>query len=99
MTQSKLKKKLRDRLEEKLAPLSPSRLVVHDESDRHIGHAGHNGAGESHFALEITSAAFIGLSRLQRQRRVMDLIAPLWAETGLHALSMRTFAPDESPVD
>ncbi len=90
---------MESKLKEKLEPLHPLRLRIVDESDKHLGHAGNPHGGQTHFRLEITSGAFAGKSRLQRQRLVMDLVQPLWAETGLHALSLRTYAPDESPVD
>jgi BolA protein len=86
-----------DKLKEKLSPLKPLRLEVVDESHRHIGHAGNpDGRGETHFTLEIVSGAFAGKSRLQRHRLVMDLVQPIWLETGLHALSLRLYAPDEN---
>ena len=50
--------------------LSPTRLDLDDQSASHIGHAGHDGRGESHFALTIESAAFAGLTRVARQRAV-----------------------------
>ncbi|MES2903504.1 MAG: BolA/IbaG family iron-sulfur metabolism protein, partial [Pseudomonadota bacterium] len=35
------------------AALHPVRLDLEDQSDHHRGHAGHDGRGESHFALTI----------------------------------------------
>ncbi|HEX8640303.1 MAG TPA: BolA/IbaG family iron-sulfur metabolism protein, partial [Allosphingosinicella sp.] len=43
------------RLREALAPI---RLAVINDSDRHRGHAGHDGSGESHFTVEIEAPAF-----------------------------------------
>src|SRR5690606_38062040 len=41
------------------AALSPTRLVVRDDSERHRGHGGHNAeSGESHFTVEIEAEAF-----------------------------------------
>ena len=50
--------------------LEPQFLEVIDDSDSHIGHAGHNGKGESHFKVKITSAHFESLSRLQRHQLI-----------------------------
>ena len=52
------------------AAFAPTRLAVINDSARHHGHAGDDGSGESHFTVEIESAAFSGVSRLQRQRLV-----------------------------
>jgi BolA protein len=50
------------------AAFEPSRLSVINDSARHHGHSGDDGSGESHFAIEIESALFTGVSRLTRQR-------------------------------
>ena len=49
--------------------LAPTRLAIIDESHRHAGHAGARPEGETHFRIEIVSAAFAGLSRIERRRR------------------------------
>lgn len=76
------------------AALSPLRLEITDESARHAGHAGSRPGGESHFALLIESAAFTGLSRLERQRRVNAVLAEELVGP-VHALSIRAVAPGE----
>ncbi len=50
------------------AALAPTRLELEDQSHQHVGHAGHDGRGESHFALTIESAAFTGLGPIERQQ-------------------------------
>ena len=37
---------------------APTRLSIEDESSQHRGHSGHREGGESHFRVEIVSAAF-----------------------------------------
>ncbi len=74
--------------------LSPTRLVIVDESARHAGHAGAHPDGESHFALTIVAAAFAGLGRVARQRLVYQTLAVELA-TRVHALSLTTLAPEE----
>ena len=82
-------------LESKLrAGLAPTQLQVIDDSARHAGHTGAAGGGESHFNITITSAAFTGLSRVQRQRLVYRLLAIDLAGP-VHALSLTTRAPGE----
>lgn len=76
------------------AALSPTRLNLDNQSDRHIGHAGHDGSGESHFALTIESAMFEGLNRVQRQRAVYAALGDLMADK-VHALTIRALAPGE----
>ena len=77
-----------------VAALAPTRLELEDQSARHIGHAGHDGRGESHFALTITSAAFTGLNRVQRQRAVYAALGDLMVER-VHALTIKASAPGE----
>jgi BolA protein len=73
---------------------APTRLEVVDQSHLHIGHEGARPGGETHFAVTIASAAFIGQSRVARQRFVYDALADELA-TQVHALSLTTLAPDE----
>ncbi|QPQ54448.1 BolA family transcriptional regulator [Allosphingosinicella flava] len=74
--------------------LDPSHLVVRDDSEMHRGHAGHDPRGESHFTVEMVSARFQGLSRVQRQRLVNEALAELLKER-VHALAIRAKAPGE----
>jgi BolA family transcriptional regulator, general stress-responsive regulator len=85
-----------ERIERKLAAaLAPARLRVIDESARHVGHAGARPGGETHFRVELEAAAFAGLTRLERQRRVHAILAEELAG-GVHALSMALTAPGET---
>lgn len=76
------------------AALSPSQLEVINDSHHHAGHHGDDGSGETHFTVLIESPAFIGLSRVQRQRLVNQALASLLA-TRIHALAIRARAPGE----
>ena len=78
-----------------IAALAPTRIELDDQSARHIGHAGHDGRGESHFALIIESAAFTGLNRVARQRAVYAALGDLM-EARVHALTIRAIAPGEA---
>ncbi len=82
---------IRRKLTERLAPL---RLDILDESHRHAGHAGARPEGETHFAVTIVSAAFVGLGRVARQRLVYQILADELA-TRVHALALTTLAPGE----
>lgn len=82
---------IRRKLTDRFAPI---RLEIVDESHRHAGHAGARPEGETHFAVTIVSAAFVGQGRLARQRLVYQTLAQELA-TRVHALSLTTLAPDE----
>lgn len=84
----------REMIERLTAALSPSRLDLEDQSHQHIGHAGHDPRGESHFALVVESPAFAGLSRVERQRRIHAALGELLRER-VHALTIRALAPGE----
>jgi len=77
-----------------VAALAPTRLDLEDQSVSHIGHAGHDGRGESHFALIIEAPAFAGRSRVDRQRMVYAALGDLMRER-VHALTIRALAPGE----
>ena len=76
------------------AAFAPTRLAVTNDSARHHGHAGDDGSGESHFTVEIESAAFAGLPRLERQRRVNRALGDLPGQR-VHALAIKAKAPGE----
>lgn len=76
------------------AAFSPARLELTDDSARHAGHAGARPGGESHFTLTIVAAAFEGLNRVERQRRINTILAEELAGP-VHALSIKALAPGE----
>jgi len=73
---------------------APSLLNVINDSASHSGHAGDDGSGESHFTVEIESAAFAGMSRLNRQRAVNSALGDIPGER-VHAMAIRARAPGE----
>jgi BolA protein len=91
---------MRKKLTEAFAPLV---LEVMDESASHAGHAGAavhaakqggaaTGIGETHFSVTIVSAAFVGLSRVARQRAIYQVLAEELAGP-VHALALKADAP------
>ncbi len=76
------------------AAFTPTRLEVINDSARHHGHSGDDGSGESHFTVEIESAAFAGSSRLQRQRLVNAALGDIPGQR-VHALAIKASAPGE----
>lgn len=84
-----------ERIEQALSEaLAPSRLAVFDDSHKHAGHAGARPEGETHYRIEVVSAAFEGKNRVARQRLVNEILAREF-ESGLHALQMKTLTPAE----
>jgi BolA protein len=81
------------------AAFAPGALEVQDDSARHAGHAGaqraDGGVGETHFSVRLVSAAFEGLSRVERQRRVYAVLDAEF-KAGLHALSLVALTPGEA---
>lgn len=76
------------------AAYAPTRLAVINDSTKHRGHAGHDGSGKSHFTVEIESAAFAGVSRLERQRMVNRALGDIPGQR-VHALAIKAKAPGE----
>eukprot|EP00741_Cyanophora_paradoxa_P002397 tig00000076_g2322.t1 len=78
------------------AALKPAKLVIHDESAQHAGHAGARGYnGESHFRVEVVSAEFEGKNAVARQRMVYQVLADEMRER-IHALALSTKTPAEA---
>lgn len=90
--QSRIESKLRD-------ALTPKRLDVIDESHLHAGH-GHDhgvafdGSAGTHFRVKVVAEAFIGTTRLERHRRIHDILAEE-LKAGVHALAIEAAAPGD----
>jgi BolA protein len=84
-----------DTLRERLQPLAPTVLEIHDDSVAHVGHAG-AAEGGGHFSVIIVSQAFSGMPRLARHQRVLREVADLVPHP-IHALSIKALAPEEFP--
>ena len=54
----------------------PEALEVIDESDQHIGHAGYQPGGQSHFRVRIRADIFAPMSRIARHRAVHEALGP-----------------------
>lgn len=75
------------------AALSPARLVIEDDSHRHVGHPGARD-GRGHFIVTIESEAFDALSPVARHRLVYDALGDLM-QSDIHALTIRAGVPGE----
>jgi BolA family transcriptional regulator, general stress-responsive regulator len=76
------------------AAFASTRLCVTNDSASHHGHSGDDGSGESHFTVEIESAAFAGQSRVNRQRMVNRALGDIPGQR-VHALAIKAVAPGE----
>lgn len=81
-------------IRDRLAVLRPVTVELHDESDDHIGHAGHRPGGGSHWQLTIISEAFRGQSPVARHRMVYEALGDLM-KRDIHALKIEAFAPEQ----
>lgn len=76
------------------AAFAPTALDIINDSATHRGHSGDDGSGESHFTIVIESAAFAGVSRLQRQRLVNAALGDIPGNR-VHAVAVKARAPGE----
>ncbi len=74
---------------------APTKLEIINDSASHSGHSGDDGSGESHFTIVIESAAFEGVSRLQRQRMINAALGDIPGQR-VHALALKASAPGEN---
>lgn len=77
--QEKIEKKLND-------AFSPIYLIVENQSHLHSGHAGDDGSGESHFKVTIDASFFEGMSRVESQRAIFNILSDEMKI--IHALSV-----------
>ena len=84
------RRRIESRLREALDALH---VDVVDESHLHVGHAGAAGGG-GHFRVTIVSPRFEGLSTVEAQRLVYQVLAKEM-ESEIHALAMKTLTPDQ----
>ncbi len=77
------------------AAFRPQHLEVVDQSHLHAGHAGARPGGETHFAVVIVTDAFVGKSRVERQRLVYAALAEELAGP-VHALSLKALTGAEA---
>ena len=68
----------------------PEYFEIENESAKHHRPAG----SETHFRVVVVSSKFQGLSRVDRQRMVANLLDEERA-LGLHAFTQKTFTPEE----
>ena len=71
---------------------SPLQLEIVNESQLHHGHAGSPNSGESHFRVKITSAQFIGKSRIERHRMINKVLEDELSGP-IHALAISAETP------
>lgn len=83
-----------ERIEQKLAVLSPDSVELIDDSEKHAGHAGAKGGG-GHFQLIIVSPLFGGKSTQARHRMVHAALGEM-LEREIHALTIKAYTPDET---
>jgi BolA protein len=81
-------------IQERLEKLNPLSLTIIDESHLHVGHEGAKG-GASHFALQIVSAQFSGLSLIKRHQLVYAQLKD-YIPHEIHALKIKALSPEES---
>ena len=78
-------------LQEKFTPVSLN--VIDERSHLHQGHAGWREGGETHFRVEIVSAEFDELTRVQRHRAINEALAK-FLDNGVHALAIKANVPE-----
>ena len=76
------------------AAFPAARIELTDESAAHAGHAGAGPAELTHLAVRIEYEAFDGMASVDRHRAVHEALEDEF-ERGLHALTIRAFAPGE----
>ncbi|CAN5706631.1 BolA/IbaG family iron-sulfur metabolism protein [soil metagenome] len=79
------------RLESKIKlSFDPSHFELENESRKHSVPKN----SETHFRAVLVSEKFVGVSRIQRQRLVLEAVA-LEMKEGVHAFTMRCLTPEE----
>ena len=71
--------------------LSPTALVIEDESHLHSGHYHQESTDPSHLRVVIVSPKFEGLSKV-KQHQLVNRVLKVAFDEGLHALALETKA-------
>jgi BolA protein len=74
--------------------LEPEQLTIRDDSHKHKGHNGYNPDGASHLHIRIVASTFYGMSRIDRYRKVYNLLVQE-LNTHIHALQLDLRTPEE----
>ncbi len=85
-----IQEKIQNKIQDKIHSLKPSFFELINESHNHSVPQN----SETHFKLLLVSVLFVGLNRVQRQRKIYDLLADE-LKNGIHALTMRLLTPEE----
>lgn len=75
----------------------PEVLEIIDESYKHVGHMETGDGKETHFRVVMVSESFLGKTRVERQRAVLDTLEDE-VRGPVHALSMYLLTPEEYKV-
>lgn len=67
--------------------LDPDHLEVINDSDKHSGHAGSPGTGESHYKLKIQARALCDMNRIQAHRHIYNILDKE-IKNGIHSISI-----------
>ena len=81
--QNKIEEKLRNAFE-------PSYLLVVNESEKHHGHSGDDGSGESHFSVHIISNCFSNMNKIDCHRMIYSALSDEMKT--VHAVSLSVSA-------
>jgi BolA protein len=76
------------------ATFQPTSLFVHDDSAKHVGHAGAREGG-GHYHIIIVSSMFVGQNLVRRHRQIYTALKPLMG-SAIHALAIEALAPGEA---
>lgn len=83
---------LQDQMAQKLRDcLAPTSLEIEDQSHAHAAHNPAAQAGNTHFRITLTSAAFVGKTPVERHRMVFAALQT-WMNNPIHALSIQAHA-------
>jgi stress-induced morphogen len=86
--------KIEAKIKTKVKTLNPEFVELINESHNHSVPRN----SETHFKLLLVSPIFVGMARVQRQRKVYDLLAEE-LKNGVHALTMRLLTPEEYSLE
>ena len=75
--------------------LTITKLEVVDDSSSHMGHAGYQEGGETHFNIIVVSPDFQGKSKVMRHKMIYKALEKEMTDR-IHALSIVAKTPSES---
>lgn len=79
-----------------LRGLPGAEVEVRDDTSKHEAHNREVGHFGGHYFIRVVWDGFEGMARLERHRKIREVLAGPWEEKSIHSLNLRLMSPAEA---